>query len=59
MPYKDKLEGSKIAALYYHDSEASTEWGLYDTLFKYLKVPLERKVFNDFDSALNWLKNDS
>lgn len=55
MSYRDKLEGSKIAALYDQNSDASTELGLYDTLFKYLKVPLERKVFNNFNSALKWL----
>jgi hypothetical protein len=55
--YSDKLEGAKIAAVYAQDSSVSTDFGLYDTLLKFLKVPVERETFYDPDKALEWLRS--
>lgn len=55
--YTDKLEGTRIAALYVLGSNVSTDFSLYETLLKYLKIPVERKVFYDMNEALEWLRS--
>ena len=54
--HKDSLEGARIAALYAFDSSVSTDFSLYDTLLKYIQVPVERKTFYNRDEALRWLR---
>ena len=55
--YSDKLEGARIAAIYAPGSSVSTDFSLYDTLLKFLKVPVERKTFYDSNKALEWLRS--
>jgi len=54
--YKDQIEGIRIASIKSLDPELATYFSLWDSTTKYFEMPIERREFSDFESALKWIK---
>jgi len=54
--YREKLRNTRIAAVYSYGNKVAVDLGLYETLADHLHIPMERKVFQNTEDALRWLK---